>query len=238
MQLEVCVDSIESAIAAKEGGANRLEICSALPLGGTTPCYGLVERCVQLGDIQTAMMIRPRDGDFHYDENDLKVIRSDIEAAKRIGVDMVVFGALQENLEIDLVVTQQVIEWARPLQVTFHRAFDITPDPMRTIDHLIELRIDRLLTSGQKPKAISGVDLIARLVKHCGNHLKVMAGSGVSTENVVELIEKTNVAEIHSSASIAAAVPRGSIQFQAQPRRVTDASVVRQLIKLANTKHR
>ncbi len=235
MRLEICIDSIESAMAAKAGGAHRLEICSALALGGTTPSYGLVQQCVDLGGIETAMMIRPRDGDFCYDDDELSVIQADIEIAKQLNADGIVFGALSPNHEIDIRTCQLVIEWARPMEVTFHRAFDVTNDPAWAIDQLLELGVDRLLTSGQAPTAPEGMELLSRLVRSAGEQLCVMAGSGINASNVAKLVQSTGVREIHGSASVVRSTdesPTG-IQFAMTPRRVTSAAVVRDILTAA-----
>ena len=152
--LEVCIDSISSAKAAKEGGANRLEVCSSLAGGGTTPSFGLVEHCAIDLEMPVMMMIRPHDGNFVYNKDDLDAMLTDIEVAKSIGAQGVVFGALTPNLELDLAVTKTLVETADELEVTFHRAFDVVRDPLATLAKLEELGVKRVLTSGQKATAM------------------------------------------------------------------------------------
>ena len=202
MQLEICIDRIESALAAQAGGANRIEVCGCLAVGGTTPSHGLVEQCVDRCDLDVMMMIRPHGGGFCYNSDDLDTMLRDISVAKRIGVLGVVFGALTHDRSVDKWASQMLLAAARPLQVTFHRAFDLTHNPLQAIDDLLEMGVDRVLTSGQAKSAQEGTDLIRQAVERCGKRISVMAGAGINMNNVADIVRATGVGEVHASASV------------------------------------
>lgn len=225
--LEICIDSFASAAAAKAGGADRLEVCSALSAGGTTPSFGLVKQCVTKLKIPVMMMVRPHDGGFVYDNDHIGTMLRDIEIAKLIGVQGIVFGALTAERTLDRETCQRLIDAAGTLETTFHRAFDLVPDPAKTLGELETLGINRVLTSGQQETALAGARLIRSLTQQAGS-LNVLAGAGVNAENAVELVDQTGVQEIHASASVAATDEQshGEISFGAQ-RRLTCASKVR-----------
>lgn len=227
--LEVCIDSIASAIAAKQGGADRLEVCGPLGSGGTTPSFGLVEQCVADLQLPVMMMIRPHDGGFCYDDNDIDTMLTDIEVAKSIGVKGVVFGCLTNDLEIDRVRCQILLDAAESLESTFHRAFDVTVDPLASFDQIQELGFSRLLTSGQRATAQDGATLIGELVRR-STTTTILAGAGVKPENVAELISHTGVREVHASAAVAhdSAQQNQYVSFGEQ-RRICDAAIVEQL---------
>lgn len=201
MLLEVCVDRHESALAAQMGRADRIEVCGELAVGGITPSYGLVERCVALDGIGVVMMIRPHGGGFHYARDEVDTMLRDIAVAKSLGVSGVVFGALRTDGAIDRDVTARLVDAARPLSITFHRAFDHVPNPLAAADQLMELGIDRLLTSGQETSALAGAKLIRQLVEHCGSRLTIIAGGGVNPENIHAVALATGAIEFHGSAS-------------------------------------
>jgi copper homeostasis protein len=199
--LEICIDSFTSAKAALDGGADRLEVCSALSAGGTTPSHGLIEQCINDLDLPCMVMIRPHDGGFVYDADDVEIMSSNIAAAKKLNADGVVFGALSCEGQIDLEICRRLLDAAAGMQTTFHRAFDLVSEPLKTFDQLQELGFDHVLTSGQQTKAIDGAKLIAELTKR-SSVTSVLAGSGVSSENAAQLVRETGVREIHASASI------------------------------------
>lgn len=238
MRLEICVDCLESALAAQQGGAHRIEICGSLVSGGTTPSLGLVRQCIQRCQIPGVVMIRPNDAGFVYNEDDISTMLHDIQVVKQLGVQGVVFGALTPEGDIDLRAMKQLIEASRPLQVTFHRAFDVTRDPLKALDAIIELGIDRLLTSGQSATAENGVPLIRQLVDRAGDRLTVMAGAGINRSNVRQIITETKVSEIHASASVlrseSSPQPPGrpihEVRF-GDNSRITSAERVRELIE-------
>jgi copper homeostasis protein len=193
--VEVCVDSVASAVAAERGGAQRVELCSALIEGGVTPSSGLIESV--RGRVSISLMVRPRGGDFFYDEDEFSIMRLDIETAKRLGADGVVFGLLSADGNVDVERTRQLIDLARPLAVTFHRAFDMTRDLFRALEDICGAGADGILTSGGEATAAEGVAVIKRLVKMAGDRIGIMAGSGINPGNVGILIQQTGVREIH-----------------------------------------
>lgn len=195
--VEVCVDSVASAVAAERGGAARIELCSSLIEGGVTPSAGLIETTRAAVSLPVHVMIRPRGGDFCYDDAEFAVMKRDIAIAKQLGSDAVVFGILDINGQVDMARTQQLLDLARPLPVTFHRAFDMTADLPRALEDLCALGIDRVLTSGGESTALEGCENIARLVQQSRGRIALMAGSGVKPENARSLVEQTGVREIH-----------------------------------------
>lgn len=199
--LEICVDSVESALAAQAGGADRIELCSSLFEGGLTPSAGLLEIARERLTIQIAAMIRPRAGDFCYSDDEFDVMQADLVMAKELGADVAVLGLLNPDGSIDVKRTARLIELARPLPVTFHRAFDMASDPYRSLDTLLELGVDRVLTSGQERSAVEGMDLIKELVNIAGSRLVVMPGGGVTERNLQKILKYTGAKEIHGSAS-------------------------------------
>lgn len=198
--LEICLDSVESALNAQKGGADRVELCANLLEGGTSPSYGMIKKVRQAIDIALAVMIRPRGGDFCYSDLEFAVMKEDILIAKNLGADCVVFGILLPNGDIDIKRTSELVELACPMQVTFHRAFDVAKDPLKALEDIISSGADRLLTSGQEAKAIDGKDLIRDLVSQAQNRIAIMAGSGVNPENRDELLTYCGVRELHLTA--------------------------------------
>lgn len=198
---EVCVDSVESAMAAAEGGADRVELCSDLIEGGLTPSYGMLRVARRSVGIGIMAMIRPRGGDFCYSEAEFAAMEEDMEAAKKAGADGIVLGLLNPDGTIDRGRTGALIRRARPLPVTFHRAFDMTRDPFEAIETLIALGADRVLTSGQEASVVEGLELIVELVARAAGRIVVMPGGGITARNVARIIERTNVREVHFACS-------------------------------------
>jgi copper homeostasis protein len=231
MTLEVCIDCIESALAAKSGGADRIEVCGALAVDGITPSFGLVEQCVELGGVEVAVMIRPHVGGFCYGENEVDTMLRDVGVAKQLGANGVVLGALGRDGRIDRELCQRFIEASRPQSVTFHRAFDLTPDAFEALDSLLELGVDRLLTSGQAATAKDGAPLIHELVRRAGKRLSVMAGAGIRVENVVPVMRATGVREIHTSASELITADRPNAVSIVRTMPVTNHALVRAMVQ-------
>jgi copper homeostasis protein len=195
--VEVCVDSVSSSIAAERGGAARVELCSGLIEGGVTPSAGLIEMTRGAVSLALHVMIRPRAGDFCYDAHEFEIMRHDIVLAKRIGANGVVFGILDVNGRVDIDRTHQLVELANPLEVTFHRAFDMTDDLLHALEDVCTAGAQRVLTSGGEQTAWHGRTTIAQLIKRAQGRIAIMAGSGIRPENARSLIEQTSVREIH-----------------------------------------
>ena len=195
--IEACLDSVPSALAAEAGGARRIELCDNLVEGGTTPSAGAIELCKARLSIPVFVMIRPRGGEFLYDEVEFELMRRDIAHAKRLGADGVVFGLLTPDGRVDVPRTRALVEAARPLPVTFHRAFDVARDPDEALEALIEIGVARVLTSGQQATAPEGGELIRRLVERAQGRIGILPGCGLDETNVREVVERTGVREVH-----------------------------------------
>lgn len=242
MRLEACVDSVESALNAQAGGADRVELCDNLLEGGTTPSAGLIASCCERLRIPVHVLIRPRGGDFVYSDVELDVMRRDIAVARQHGAAGVVFGALLPDGSIDISRTTALIAAARPLATTFHRAFDFAADPDQALDDLITLGVDRLLTSGQARTAIEGSRLLARLVRRAAGRIAIAAAGSLSEESIVQVVERTGVLEVHVRATALLESPVSyrptHLTLLKQPlpneydRAVTDPERIRRLIEL------
>ncbi len=201
--IEICVASLQSGLAAQEGGATRIELCDNLYEGGTTPSYAAIKMAVRLLDIGVHVMIRPRGGDFCYDELDFQLMQENIKACKKLKVQGVVFGILLPDGQVDVVRTQRLAELARPLSTTFHRAFDVTSDPFTALEDIIHTGVDRVLTAGQQNKAPLGAELIRQLVEQAAQRIIIMPGSGLNKENIRDFRDQTGACEFHLSAKAA-----------------------------------
>lgn len=202
MQVEVCAFSIESCLNAQQAGATRIELCGGLYEGGTTPSYGLIKRAREVTTLQLYVMIRPRGGDFCYDDEEFFVMKQDIELAKELGADGVVFGLLLPTGEVDEVRTAELVALAKPLQVTFHRAFDVAKNPFEALEAVIRTGAVRILTSGQENSASDGAELLTQLAKKAAGRIDLMAGSGVNVMNAVQLAQ-TGVQALHLTGKAA-----------------------------------
>lgn len=200
LTIEVCVDTVESAIAAQRGGADRIELCGNLIEGGITPSIGAIEMVRKNLSIPLHVVIRPRGGDFLYSDIDFEVMKRDIELVKWLGADGVVFGVLTPRGAVDVERTEDLIARARPLSVTFHRAFDMTRDPYQSLDDLITLGVNRVLTSGQEGSIVEGLAVVAQLAKRAGSRITVMAGGGLTEQNIGAVVSCSGVREVHFTA--------------------------------------
>lgn len=201
MTVEVVVYNIASAMKAEEGGADRIELCDSSGDGGTTPSYGTIELVRRHVSLDVFVMIRPRGGDFCYSSYEYHAMKRDISQCQKLSVDGVVFGILNPDGTIDKKRCKELIGMARPLKVTCHRAFDMTRDPFEALEDCIEAGFDRILTSGQRARAVEGAELIGELIIKAGGRIAIMPGSGVNEETVKEIVSKTNTTEIHCSAA-------------------------------------
>ncbi len=229
MKLEVCVADPASLAAAIEGGAERIELCSALELGGLTPSFGLMALAAE-ADIPTYALIRPRPGDFVFDQDDYGAMLYDIQAVRAAGLDGVVLGCSRPNGEIDDKMLSRLIGEAEGLGLTLHRAFDLVPDIAEAVEIAAGLGFERILTSGGAPTALEGLDNLALAHATAAGRVKIMAGSGLNPDNVGRLIDAVPVDEVHSSCAgpaIASGDRAVRFGFAARTRRVTDASIVR-----------
>lgn len=197
--LEVACGNLASVSAASIGGADRIELCAALGVGGITPSFGFIDAARAITDLPVFVMIRPREGDFLYDADEVKSMVADTLMCKRSGVPGIVFGALTSEGDVDVETCARILDAAGSMQVTFHRAFDLSRDPYASLETLCSLGIHRLLTSGQAPSAPLGVLLIKELVRVANDRISIMAGAGVRPANVEKLIKETGVQEIHLS---------------------------------------
>eukprot|EP01083_Nonionella_stella_P035727 97426_1 len=205
-EFEVCVDSVSSAQAAVEGGADRLELCGSLIEGGTTPSFGMIKQVLAVSTIPVHVMIRPRGGDFCYSDEEIQVMRSDIESVKSSGAAGIVIGCLTKDGCVDAVRLKQFITQAKSgsqvLAVTFHRAIDMSNNPVEAIEVLKSLKVDRVLTSGWAPTAPEGSTILRMLVRYGSGTLTVAAGGGINEDNVTKLVNDTGVCSIHASARV------------------------------------
>ena len=199
-QFEVCANSVTSCLAAQAGGAGRVELCAGIPEGGTTPSWGEMVVARELLHIKLHVIIRPRGGDFLYSPIEVKTMLKEIEAARSIGVDGVVFGCLTSNGEIDLPTMKILLEASKGLSVTFHRAFDVCSQPSQAMEQLIELGCDRILTSGQQTTAQQGIPLLKSLQQQAAERITLLAGCGVNESNIAQIASQTGIHEFHFSA--------------------------------------
>lgn len=199
--VEACVDAIDAAMEAEWGGADRIELCGELLQGGVTPSHGLIEAVWDQLSIPLFVLIRPRTGDFLYTSDELDVMERDIRVARSLHVDGIVAGALTTDGEVDVAAMRCIIDAARPMEVTFHRAFDFVRDQDEALEQLLELEVDRVLTSGGAATAVQGAENLARLNLRAGSDLTVMAGGGITPANVAEVIRRSGVREVHLRAA-------------------------------------
>ena len=200
--MEVCVDSVESAINAERGGASRLELCSSLSEGGLTPSLGLLRVVKQEVSIPIFVMIRPRGGDFAYSEQEFEVMKEDLKLMREdTNVEGFVFGILTSEGHVDEKRCRELMELGHPLPATFHRAFDMTRDPFRALETIINLKMERILTSGQENSALEGLPLIQKLVEKARGRVTIVPGGGIHERNLERIIAGSGCVEFHCSAS-------------------------------------
>ena len=219
MTLEVCAGSLASAKAAAEGGAERIEMCVDLHKDGLSPDSFIISKACQMEGLKVHVLVRPREGNFVYSEEEFAEMTDTIIAARTLGADGIVIGALTPEGDVDVPHCRQLIAEAQGLSVTFHRAFDCCRDPQRALEDIISLGCDRLLTSGQAPTAEAGIPLLRQLVKQAAGRITIMPGAGVNAGNAVRILKETGATEIHSSARRLSSEPD------------TDPEVVREILQ-------
>jgi len=199
--IEVCVDSINSALIAQSAGAYRVELCNNLLEGGTTPSLGLIDMARKHLTIKLYVLIRPRGGDFLYNDAEFEIMKSDIHQCGKIGCDGIVIGILNKDGTIDMARCRELVELAKKysMGVTFHRAFDRCVDLFQGLEDIIQLGCERILTSGGQTSAIEGAEIIAQLIQKANERICIMPGAGLTPENVAELVKKTRANEIHGT---------------------------------------
>lgn len=199
MQVEICANSIQSAQNAVKGGASRVELCQNLNEGGTTPSLASIEYCVKKLHLRTHVLVRPRPGDFCYNDLEFETICRDVEYCKQVGAHAVVVGFLHEDGSVDVEKTRRVVELASPMDVTFHRAFDCCKNPFEALEQIISCGCHHLLTSGCEPTAEEGIDTLHKLVEQASGRISIIAASGIKSTNVCRIIAETGVREVHGS---------------------------------------
>ncbi|KAA3612434.1 MAG: copper homeostasis protein CutC [Planctomycetota bacterium] len=197
---EICLDSVACVQAAEAGGAHRVELCANLVEGGTTPSPGMVRLAMESTSLPIMVMVRPRGGDFCYSDLEFEVMKRDVDQWRKMGVHGVVFGLLKPDGRIDLSRTAELVELARPMEVTFHRAFDMCRDPHQGLEDLVIAGVDRVLTSGQEASVVEGAPLIRKLLAQAADRLVVMPGAGLEPENIRAVVEETGAKEVHFTA--------------------------------------
>lgn len=195
---EACVGNYKEAVLAAEKGANRIELCDNLMEGGTTPSYGTIKKTLEKLDIPVMAIIRPRGGDFTYTEDELEIMKYDVQMCKELGTSGVVIGAIKDS-GVDKEIIRELVSIAKPMTITFHMAFDEIEDKYSAIDELIHIGIDRVLTKGGNESAMVGKDLLRDLVKYANGRISIMPGKGIDKENRDFILEYTGACEIHGS---------------------------------------
>ena len=230
MVLEICANSFQSAKNAQIAGAGRIELCTELTVGGITPSYALLKKVAEELSIKTNVLIRPRSGNFCYSNDEFELMKENIKLCKKLGLNGIVSGVLNTDNSIDIDRTKELIELSRPLTFTFHRAFDCVKNPKESLLTLINLGVDRILTSGLQQKAIDGINLLVELQEIAKDKLTILAGSGINPNNA-KRFKETGIKEIHSSASKAIEQKNDSSLFDA-PQTVSDIDTI---IEILNT---
>jgi len=198
LQLEICIEAPASGKAAREGGADRVELCSALSVGGLTPSHGLIAETLAQCGLPVHVLVRPRAGNFVYSSEELRIIERDIDDAKRLGAQGVVLGVLDRNDEVNFERTRELVERAAPLEVTFHRAIDRSRNLADALERVIEAGCARVLTSGGQPTVGEGVEMLAALSRHAAGRIRIAAGGGVTQESAAKLLQTASM-DLHAS---------------------------------------
>ena len=229
MILEICANSYQSALNAQNAGANRIELCSELSVGGITPSYSLLQKVAEKITIPVHVLVRPRSGNFCYSKDEFEQIKKDIKICKDFGFQGIVCGVLHSDNTIDIERTKELVELSKPLSFTFHRAFDCLTNPKKEILNLIDLGVNRVLTSGQKEKAIDGIELLKQLKEITENKIIILPGSGINSENVT-YFKKAGFQEIHTSAS-KKVENQNNVFFDKTIQTISDVTIIQEILK-------
>lgn len=243
INMEVCANSVTSALAAQLGGAKRVELCASLTEGGTTPSYGEIALAKKMLSIEVFPIIRPRGGDFLYSDLEFAIMKEDVKMCKSLHCEGIVIGILKANGTIDTGRCAELVDLAKPMQVAFHRAFDMTVDMEAALEELIALGIVRVLSSGGMATASQGAQMLAKLVKQAGDRIAIMPGAGVNLTNISTLIQATGAQEFHASArqeiSSAMVFRNVTLSMGAETDEystsLTNAELVKKLLERANS---
>ena len=240
-KFEICTNSVESCLAAQQGGADRVELCAGIPEGGTTPSYGEIVVARELLHIKLHVIIRPRGGDFLYSPLEIKTMLRDIEMVKKAGADGVVLGCLTPDGEVDMPLMKELVAVADGLSVTFHRAFDVCRNPQKALEEIIESGCNRILTSGQQATAETGIPLLKELQRQAAGRIILLAGCGVNEKNIARIASETGIEEFHFSARETvisgmqyrnpAVSMGGTVQIDEYTKQITTAERVEKTIK-------
>ena len=243
-QLEICAADMHSVHAAADGGANRVELCSGLAEGGMTPSAGFVAAALKPPGIKVHVLIRPRPGDFLYDDEEAGIMLHDIKTMRELGADGVVIGALTPDGDVDMALCRKLVSEAGDMSITFHRAFDLVRSPKEALEDIIQLGCHRVLTSGCAASAQEGVEMLECLQQQAGERLTILAGGGVSPSNAAEIMKKGGVHELHASARAPLAsgmrhkhqgVSMGAAGTDEYTRLTTDTDIVNQIAHAMRT---
>jgi copper homeostasis protein len=241
--LEVCLESVDSVIASDRGGAQRVELCANLLEGGTTPSAGAIRAAREKAKIAINVMIRPRGGDFLYTDAEFVSMQHDIRMAKELGADGIVLGLLRPDGTVDVERTRQLVELAKPLPVTFHRAIDVSRDLLEALEDVISTGASHVLTSGGKPSVVEGATMVAKMIEAAKDRIIVMPGCGIRPDNVLSILEATGASEVHIALEEEtpsgmqfrkAEIPMGGVDGREYVRFVTPEDAVRSVVEILN----
>lgn len=229
MKLEICANSYQSAMNAQKAGADRIEFCSELSVGGITPSYGVLKKVSEEITIPVNVLIRPRSGHFYYSEEEFSLMKENIKLCKQLGFNGIVSGVLNIDNSIDITRTKELIELSKPLSFTFHRAFDCVSNPKKSLEILIELEVDSILTSGSREKAAQGIELLKELNQLANGKITILPGSGINSKNV-KLFKEAGFQEIHSSAS--KIISKINIDLNSTEPTVSDVTKIKEILNI------
>jgi copper homeostasis protein len=224
--LELCAANQESVLVAHQLKIPRIELCSALELGGLTPSYALIEHACSLKSLNVQVLLRPRPGDFIYTKEEIEILKKDVENCKQLGVDGIVIGFQNKDGNLDVDLMNQFVEIAKPMELCCHRVFDRIENQFAAMDELIQCGVKRILTSGGKPTAEEGKKQLKELVEYADNRIQILAASGINSSNAKEIIDYAKLSQIHFSASVAVYHPlkMGAVDFN-NKRRAGEADI-------------